>query len=329
MAQNAVQDVTDEVQDKAKDVTGNGAGDLGKKILIPAAAGLGTLAVTYAARKVPDLLNERVKPALAEKGSEEAAKIGKEAAKKLPQKLQEGGGPMGKVAGKAMEKLGGGGGGGGGGKKTRRLPIQRWTDVAAPIDVVYDKWTNFEEFPKFMHRVLTVEKKDEKKDGTKDGNKISWSEKIWFSKREWEALITEQKKNERIAWKTTQGTSHIGVITFHKLDNGLTRVMVDMDFRPTGMFEKMASGLRFVKRAVQADLARFKAYVELGQAKGLDYTQDATTESDSDDDEKDDDKKEEESGSNGQANEPRSEKSEDERDDERQERSQRRQQRRS
>jgi len=66
--------------------------------------------------------------------------------------------------------------------------------------------------------------------------------------------------------------SHKGVVSFHKLDDNLTRVMVDMEFEPTGMIEKMASGLRFVKRAVQADLARFKAYVEMKDAKGIEYS---------------------------------------------------------
>src|SRR5207244_3293508 len=82
----------------------------------------------------------------------------------------------------------------------------------------------------------------------------------------------ERRRNERIAWKTVTGTSHEGVVTFHKLDDRLTRVMVDLDFHPSGMIEKMASGMRFVKRAVEADLARFKAYVELGEAEGLEYS---------------------------------------------------------
>ena len=147
-------------------------------------------------------------------------------------------------------------------KKTRRLPIQRWTDVAVPIDKTYEQWTRFEEFPKFMHRVLNVKQED---------GKVSWDEKIWFSRRHWEGEVTDRRKNRRIAWKTTSGMSHAGVVTFHSLDENLTRVMVTIDFVPQGMIEKMASGLRFVKRAVQADLARFKAYVELGDAKGLEY----------------------------------------------------------
>jgi uncharacterized membrane protein len=65
--------------------------------------------------------------------------------------------------------------------------------------------------------------------------------------------------------------SHRGIVSFHKVEPNLTRVMVEMEFEPNGMVEKMASGLRFVKRAVQADLARFKAYVEMEDANGIEY----------------------------------------------------------
>ena len=235
----------------------NGGGENGslKKVLVPAAAGLGGLAVTFAARKATDAVKDRAKPKLEEEGSKEAAKIGGKAAERMKES-----GPMGKVAGKALEKATGGGKSSG---KTRRLPIQRWTDVAAPIDVVYERWMEFEDFPKFMHRVLSVKKEDR--------NKVSWEEKIWFSKRQWKAKITERRKNDRIAWKTTSGTQHTGVISFHKLGDNLTRVMVTVDYHPAGMIEKMSSGLRFAKRAVEADLARFKAYVELKDAKSVAY----------------------------------------------------------
>ena len=105
-----------------------------------------------------------------------------------------------------------------------------------PIDKAYDAWTNFEEFPNFMHRVLEVSEDEE--------NKIHWREKIWFSTREWDGEITDKRKNDRIAWKSVSGTQHSGLITFHKLDDKLTRVMVDVDFLPMGMIEKMASGMR-------------------------------------------------------------------------------------
>src|SRR5438046_9288781 len=114
-----------------------------------------------------------------------------------------------------------------------------------------------------MHRVLEVKEEED--------NKIHWREKIWFSTREWDGEITDKRQNDRIAWKSVSGTQHSGVISFHRLEKNLTRVLVTIDFVPSGMIEKMASGMRFVKRAVEADLARFKTYVEFGDAKGLEY----------------------------------------------------------
>jgi uncharacterized membrane protein len=225
-----------------------------KEVVIPAVATAASV-VAYAARKGAGEAKGKIEG--------EAEKLGEEGAEGAKKGLtQRSGGALGGLASKA---LGGGGGGGGGGKakKTRRLPIQRYTDIAAPVGTVYEKWTQFEEFPNFMHRVLNVKQEGD--------DKVTWDEKIWFSSRRWEGEITERKRNKRVAWKTTSGMAHAGVVTFHSLDDELTRVMVDMDFVPQGMIEKMASGLRFVKRAVQADLARFKAYVELGQAEELEY----------------------------------------------------------
>jgi hypothetical protein len=252
-------DVAEQLKEKVSpDGSGQGEGP-NKSLLIPAVATVATAAAAgLAAKKGPDLLKK-----LKGEASEEGEEIGRKGAQGLKEGLASSG-AMGKVASKLMG--GGGGGGGGGGQKggkTRRLPIQRWTDVAVPVDKAYQAWTQFEEFPKFMHRVLDVEKEGQ--------NKIHWREKIWFSTREWDGEITERRKNDRIAWKSTKGTQHSGVISFHKLDTNLTRVLVTLDFVPSGMLEKMASGMRFVKRAVEADLARFKAYVEFGDARGLEY----------------------------------------------------------
>ena len=228
-----------------------------KELLVPAAI---SAAGALAATKGPDLIH-RLTDAAERKGEDEAEDLGQKAAEGAKEGLKSG---KGGLAGKALSKvLPGGGGGGGGAKKTRRLPIQRWTDVAVSVDRAYEAWTSFNEYPKFMHRVLNVREKG--------GDRVSWQEKIWFSSRQWEGKITDRRKNDRIAWKTTSGMSHKGVVSFHKLDDNLTRVMVDMEFEPSGMIEKMASGLRFVKRAVQADLARFKAYVEMEDAKGIQY----------------------------------------------------------
>jgi uncharacterized membrane protein len=234
-----------------------------KEVLVPAAL---SAAGAIAAAKGPDLLH-KLTDAGEHKGEEAAESIGARAAEGAKKSMSGGKGLAGKALSKAMP-----GGGGGGAKKTRRLPIQRWTDVAVPVDQAYEAWTEFTEYPKFMHRVLNVREKQ--------GNKISWQEKIWFSSREWEGEITERRKNDRIAWKTRSGMSHRGVVSFHKIGDNLTRVMVDMEFEPNGMLEKMASGLRFVKRAVQADLARFKAYVEMEDAKGIEYRAGSTDDDD-------------------------------------------------
>ena len=255
--------MAEDIKDRAKDlVESNGDGEhssvldalKSKELLLPAAL---SAVGAVAAAKGPDMLR-RLTDSAEQKGQDEAQKLGESAADGAKQSIAGKGGVLGKVASKALP----GGGDGGGSKKTRRLPIQRWTDVAVPVEKAYQEWVNFNDYPKFMHRVLNVRREDDK---------VKWEEKIWFSKRQWEGKITDRRKNDRIAWKTTNGTQHHGVVTFHKLDDNLTRVMVDMEFEPTGMMEKMASGMRFVKRAVQADLARFKAHCEMTDAKGIEY----------------------------------------------------------
>jgi uncharacterized membrane protein len=265
-------------------------------------------AAGIAVQKGPDLLRK-----LSGEADEEAEELGEKSAQGMKKGLASRGGLMGKAASKLMGEKSGGGGG----RKTRRLPIQRWTDVAVPVDRAYRTWTQFEEFPKFMHRVLDVKQEDD--------NKIHWQEKIWFSSREWDGEITDERKNDRIAWKTVSGTQHSGVISFHKLDANLTRVLVTVDFVPSGMIEKMASGMRFVKRAVEADLARFKAYVELGDIKGLEYkAKPAEMEQHRDGD----DEEEEGEGDRQEAVSRGGEGSSEDRDSEREERENRRQERR-
>jgi uncharacterized membrane protein len=258
--------------EKARSSDGGGSA---KKVLIPAALAAATAAAGYAAATKG---GPKIKQAAAGKAEEAAQGAASEAEKQ--------GGITG-FAAKALKGASGAGGGGGGGLMSgvaqgvtsklggggdkepstgwgrgRRNPIQRWVDVAVPVDVAYNQWTQFEEFPKFMHRVTSVTQDDE------EPQKIHWEEKIWFSRRQWDAEIVEQIPNKRIVWKSVSGSAHTGRVTFHPLaeatakGEALTRIMVTIDFNPSGMLEKMASGLRFVKRATESDLARFKAFIE-------------------------------------------------------------------
>jgi hypothetical protein len=123
------------------------------------------------------------------------------------------------------------------------------------IETAYDQFTQFEDWPKFMHRVERIEQRDE--------NTLMWHENIWGVRRSWEAEITEQVPCERLVWRSKNGPQSIGVVTFHRLSDNLTRIMITMDFQPQGLFEKTSSGTRISRRALRSDLMRFKAFIEL------------------------------------------------------------------
>jgi uncharacterized membrane protein len=162
--------------------------------------------------------------------------------------------------------------------KGRRMPVQQDMDIGVPLATVYNQWTQFEEWPQFMHRVKSASQEDE--------SHVAFKAKIWGKTKEFKAEIVEQRPEERIEWKVTEGISHTGVITFHELAPRLTRIEVNLDLEPGSLIEKAARGMRFVKRAVRADMARFKAYVlmqeeETGEWRGTIEDGEVTSESSS------------------------------------------------
>lgn len=168
-----------------------------------------------------------------------------------------------KAAGKKM--LPGGGGNNKGKKGTpgvgkgRRMPVQQAADIGVPLSVAYNQWTQVEEWPQFMHRFDQVTQED---DCT-----ASFKTKVWGMSKEFVAQIVEQRPDERIQWSVTQGVTHTGVVTFHELAPRLTRVQVSLDVEPGSLIEKAARGMRYMKRAVRADLARFKAFIEMQEVE--------------------------------------------------------------
>jgi uncharacterized membrane protein len=139
--------------------------------------------------------------------------------------------------------------------KGRRMPVQQSVDIGAPIETVYNQWTQFEDWPSFMHRVTRVTQED---DCT-----VSFATKIWGKTKEFTANIETQRPNERIKWSVSQGMTHTGVVTFHELGPNLTRVLLSFDVDPGSLIEKAARGMRYVKRGARADLHRFKALIEM------------------------------------------------------------------
>jgi uncharacterized membrane protein len=143
--------------------------------------------------------------------------------------------------------------------KGRRMPVQQAVDIAVPLSTAYNQWTQFEEWPQFMHRLDQATQED---DCT-----VSCRTKVWGMSKEFVAQIVEQRPDERIQWSVTQGVAHTGVVTFHELAPRLTRVQLTLDVEPGSLIEKAARGMRHVKRAVRADLARFKAFIEMQEVE--------------------------------------------------------------
>ena len=132
--------------------------------------------------------------------------------------------------------------------------ITKAVDVDVPIDTAYNQWTQFESFPEFMGGVDKIEQLDNRS--------LLWHVNIAGVKRTFDAEITEQNPEERVAWKSVDGTTHAGVVTFHKLADDKTRVTVQLDWEPEGVLEKAASAVNVDDRQVAGDLNRFKTFIE-------------------------------------------------------------------
>jgi uncharacterized membrane protein len=139
-------------------------------------------------------------------------------------------------------------------KEVRMSTIEQSVDVNVPVRTAYNQWTQFEDFPHFMEGVEEVEQ-------TTD-TRLRWRAEIAGQEREWEAEIDEQRPDERIAWHAVGGSTNAGVVTFHRIDDGKTRVMLQLEFEPDDTMEKAGDVLGVVKRRAKGDMERFKEFIE-------------------------------------------------------------------
>jgi uncharacterized membrane protein len=127
--------------------------------------------------------------------------------------------------------------------------------VDVPVRTAYNQWTQFEDFPRFMSGVDRVVQVDDLHN--------HWVTSIGGVRREFDTRITEQRPDERIAWTTEKGEVHqAGVVTFHRLDDEHTKVMVQLDMEPTGPVEQAGEKLNIVASQTKADMRRFKEFIE-------------------------------------------------------------------
>jgi uncharacterized membrane protein len=132
--------------------------------------------------------------------------------------------------------------------------VEESIELNVPVSTAYNQWTQFEEFPRFMGSVQEVRQLDD--------THLHWRASVAGKPKEWDAEITEQIPDERIAWRSTSGVKNAGVVTFHKISDSRTKVMLQMDYDPETLGEKIGDTLGGVKLAAKGNLKRFKRLVE-------------------------------------------------------------------
>jgi uncharacterized membrane protein len=139
--------------------------------------------------------------------------------------------------------------------------IEKSIEIEVPVTTAYNQWTQFEEFPKFMEGVKEVKQVDD--------THLRWKADIGGKEKEWDAEITEQIPDNRIAWRSRDGAMNAGAVSFHRLSDSKSKVMLQMEYDPQGVVENVGDAVGVVSQRVLGDLERFKRYIESrGQETG-------------------------------------------------------------
>ncbi|WP_432077026.1 SRPBCC family protein [Streptomyces wuyuanensis] len=132
--------------------------------------------------------------------------------------------------------------------------VEESIEVEVPVRTAYNQWTQFETFPEFMDGVERIDQLSD--------TLTHWTTSVGGVQRQFDAKITEQIPDERVAWTTVEGERQAGVVTFHRLSGTRTKIMLQMDFDPQGVAETVGDKLGVVRRQVTGDLERFKRFIE-------------------------------------------------------------------
>jgi uncharacterized membrane protein len=139
--------------------------------------------------------------------------------------------------------------------------VEKSIEVDVPVNTAYNQWTQFEEFPRFMEGVKEVRQLDDAR--------IHWRAEVAGKEEEWDAEITSQVPDQRVAWRSVSGLVNAGIVTFHPAGNGRTRVDLRLEYEPDGLLETIGDALGAVSSRVEGDLERFKDFIEArGQETG-------------------------------------------------------------
>jgi uncharacterized membrane protein len=139
--------------------------------------------------------------------------------------------------------------------------VEKTIEINVPVRTAYNQWTQFEEFPRFMEGVKQVRQLDDKH--------LHWKAEIAGQEKEWDAEITEQIPDQRIAWTSRGGTMTAGVVTFQPVSDAKSKVVLHMEYDPKGVVENIGDAVGAVSQRIEGDLERFKQYIESrGQETG-------------------------------------------------------------
>jgi uncharacterized membrane protein len=132
--------------------------------------------------------------------------------------------------------------------------VEKSIEVDAPRSTVYNQWTQFEDFPRFMEGVQEVRQLDDKR--------LHWRAEIGGKVKEWDAEIFEQIPDQRIAWRSTSGAMNSGMVNFEAMGANTTRISLKLNYQPETAGEKVGDALGAVSLKVGGDLKRFKEFIE-------------------------------------------------------------------
>jgi uncharacterized membrane protein len=149
----------------------------------------------------------------------------------------------------------------------KRLIFEDSVEVPAPIDQVYSRWTDFTSFPEFMSNVEDVQRLGE--------DRYHWVARIFGAKEEWDAEVTDQDANRRIAWRSVSGPYNAGMVLFNPTDSGQTEVRLRLEYTPPGgrVGQALEKVTQITRKEVKEDLRNFKRLMKGEQSLGVESSE--------------------------------------------------------
>ena len=132
--------------------------------------------------------------------------------------------------------------------------IDRTIEIAADVHGVYEAWTAFADYPKFMETIETV--------SLVQDDRLHWVAVIEDDIFEWDAAIIDPVQDERVGWQAIDGRE-TGEVRFEKLTAGTTKVTYQLEYDPAGWEGKADTVRHWMRRRVDQDLDHFKKMVEV------------------------------------------------------------------